>query len=103
MAAANAQNMGQPEMASKLMTMMVWSICTADSGGPDIRYPTAQACAQAGLLGSMPVAMSEAPAPPEPQRAREPQVAMNGKVTPEAAYRAASHDDSAKVAGTVPR
>lgn len=64
MAAANAQNMGQPALAQQLMSMMIWSICTSDTGGSDVKYETAQACQSAGLLGSTPVAENEAPKPP---------------------------------------
>lgn len=95
MAAANAQNMGQPDLAQRLMTMMIWSICTADSNGPEVKHPTAQACEMAGLLGSKPVAMSQAPVP---AKAPEPRVAgKDGKITPEAAYRAAQDDRMAQV------
>lgn len=95
MAAANAQNMGQPDLAGKLMTMMIWSICTSDSGGPAIEYPTASACQMAGLMGSMPARMSDAATPSAPppvaQRVQSASVRdEKGKVTPAAASRADS-------------
>ena len=66
MAAANASNMGQPELAGRLMSMMIWSICTSDTNGPKADKATAQACDNAGLLGS------SASSQPEPARAPEP-------------------------------
>lgn len=89
MAAANAQNMGQPQLAQQLMSMMIWSICTSDTDGSDVKHATAQACSAAGLLGSAPVAANEAPEPPTAARAVEPKIAdASGKVTPEAVARA---------------
>ena len=96
MAAVNAQNMGQPVLAGKLMSMMIWSICTSDSGGPDAAKSTAQACEQMLLLG--PNAGSTQTAQPAPANAPEPRVARNGRVTPEAAYRAGSTATQDKVA-----
>jgi hypothetical protein len=82
MAAVNAQNLHQPELAQRLMSMMIWSICTADSGGPDETRSTAQACMQLALLGS------GASAQPLPAPAPEPTVTdRNGNVTPVAAYK----------------
>ena len=101
MAAVNAQNMGQPVLAGKLMSMMIWSICTSDSGGPDAGKTTAQACEQMLLLG--PNAGSEQIAQPVATPAPEPRVARNGKVTPEAAYKAISANQMAeKVAASTP-
>lgn len=69
MAAANAQNMGQPELAQKLMSMMIWSICMADTDSvslPDGRREnaTATACSAMGLMGA-PIAanLPSVPAP----------------------------------------
>lgn len=82
MAAANAHNLGQPELAGKLMSMMIWSICTSDSGGPKADKATAKACDTAGLLGSTTTAQVE-PAP-----AAEPAVRTAANApTPEAASR----------------
>jgi trimeric autotransporter adhesin len=69
MAAANYQNMQQPEMAMKLMSLMVWSICTADSAGPKADRATAEACAQLLNMGSAspaPGVYAVPPAPPLP-------------------------------------
>ena len=52
MAAANASNLGQAELAGRLMSMMIWSICTSDSAGPKADKSTAQACSALGLMGS---------------------------------------------------
>jgi len=87
MAAVNAVNMGQPELSGRLMSMMIWSICTSDSGGPDAGRSTADACDKLLLLGSIRSADSNQPSP---AKAPEPRVARNGKVTPEAAARALS-------------
>lgn len=100
MAAANAQNMGHPDLAGQLMTMMIWSICTSDSGGPGMQYPTASACGAAGLLGSMPARVSDAATPSAPPPAAKPVRSARvsdekGKVTPEAAQR--SQQPEAKV------
>lgn len=66
MAAANAANLGQPELAGRLMSMMIWSICTSDSAGPKADKSTAQACDTMGLLGNT-TSVLPAPAPaPEP-------------------------------------
>jgi hypothetical protein len=101
MAAVNAQNMGQPVLAGKLMSMMIWSICTSDSGGPDAAKSTAAACEQMLLLG--PNAGSTQVAQPVAAPAPEPRVARNGKVTPEAAYKAISASQMAeKVAVSQP-
>jgi hypothetical protein len=89
MAAANASNMGDPELAGKLMSMMIWSICTASGDGAGGDEPTAMACDQVGLLGPQMMARSEAsPMSPRPGPVPEPQVARDGRVTPEAASRA---------------
>jgi hypothetical protein len=88
MAAVNAMNMRQPDLAGKLMSMMVWSICTSDSGGPDVGKSTADACNQLLLLGSQHSLASAAPAQPLPSAAREAQVKVAGQITPEAATRA---------------
>lgn len=77
MAAANYQNMQQPEMAMKLMSLMVWSICTADSSGPKADKATAAACEQilemgqpvaapAGMYAVPPVPQTPPPAPVTP-------------------------------------
>lgn len=89
MAAANAHNMQQPELAGRLMTMMIWSICTADSQGAGAQEPTAVACANAGLLGPQAVHMSQPTPPPAiPVRSAEARTSQNGKVTPVAAKKA---------------
>jgi hypothetical protein len=95
MAAVNAMNMGQPELGGRLMSMMIWSICTSDSGGPDVNRSTADACDKLLLLGSIRSAGSTVP---QPAPAPEPRVARNGKVTPEAAYRAGASATQDKVA-----
>jgi len=87
MAAVNAMNMGQAELGGRLMSMMIWSICTSDSAGPAIERSTADACDKLLLLGSIRSADSKQPTPAQ---APEPRVARNGKVTPEAAARALS-------------
>jgi hypothetical protein len=101
MAAANAQNMGQPALAQQLMTMMIWSICTSDSGGPEDRHPTAQACNMAGLMGpsqgSGRSAVSSPPPAPTPANAPNPRIAINGKVTPEAVAKAAQDEKAQAV------
>lgn len=70
MAAANYSNMQQPEMAMKLMSLMVWSICTADSAGPKADRATATACEQILAMGPPMVpptgAYAVPPAPPLP-------------------------------------
>jgi hypothetical protein len=85
MAAANAHNMQQPDMAAKLMSMMVWSICTSDDGGKSDSMVNS-ACSILGLTGG------NAPSQPQQQTSwsDDPQVSVNGKVTPEAASRALS-------------
>jgi hypothetical protein len=104
MAAVNAQNMGQPVLAGKLMSMMIWSICTSDSGGPDAGKTTAQACEQMLLLG--PNAGSDHIAQPAPGETPQPRIAdRRGKVTPEAAYRSLQQQPAQmaeKVAATQP-
>ena len=97
MLAANYQNMGQPAMAMKAMSLMAWSICTSDSSGPAADRATASACEQMLLLG--PMAGSTTVAQPAAAPAPEPRVAdRSGKVTPEAAYRAGSTATQDKVA-----
>jgi len=91
MAAVNAVNMGQPELSGRLMSMMIWSICTSDSGGPDAGRSTADACDKLLLLGSIRSADSKQPSPAQ---APEPRVARNGKVTPEATTRALSQSQA---------
>lgn len=94
MAAANAHNMQQPELAGKLMSMMIWSICTADGAGPSIEQSTAQACAMAGLMGQTAMAGNKASPPsPPPAKAREAKVSKDGQVSAEAAHRAATLAD----------
>lgn len=84
MAAANAMNMQQPELAGKLMSMMIWSICTSDSSGTDATAPTAQACEKMALMGSQASAMA-----PEPALAPDPAITGDtGHPTPEAVTRA---------------
>lgn len=95
MAAVNAQNLGQPELAGRLMSMMVWSICTSDSGGVDAGKSTAEACGQLLLLGSAGSTVAPLPAP-----APEPKVSRNGRVTPEAAHRALAQADTAVIASS---
>ena len=77
------------------MSMMIWSICTSDSSGPDIGRSTADACDKLLLLGSVRSAESKVPTPAQ---APEPRVARNGKVTPEAAHRAGLSATQDKVA-----
>jgi hypothetical protein len=66
MAAANYQNMQQPEMAMKLMSLMVWSICTADSSGPKADKSTATACGQVLQMGSVSPPSGQFSVPPSP-------------------------------------
>ncbi|WP_260928171.1 hypothetical protein [Novosphingobium sp. 9] len=66
MAAANASNLGQAELAGRLMSMMIWSICTADSSGPKGDKATARACDALGLLGSMGSSQPASAPAPEP-------------------------------------
>lgn len=82
MAAANASNMGQQDLAGRLMSMMIWSICTADSAGPKADKSTAVACDRIGLLGSQ-VSALPSPAPAPDPAIRTP----TGYPTPEAATR----------------
>ena len=88
MAAANAHNMGQGELAGKLMSMMIWSICTSDSAGPDVGRSTADACNQLLLLGSAHSLASAAPAQPIATKVREARTKVNGQISTEAAARA---------------
>jgi len=88
MAAVNAQNMGQRELAGRLMTMMIWSICTSDSGGPGSDKSTVGACQQAALMGSNVTYAANQPPIPAPAYAHEPRVSIDGQVSPEAAQRA---------------
>jgi len=85
MAAVNALNMHQPELSGKLMSMMIWSICTSDSGGPDAGKSTADACDKLLLLGSNGSQHLASPAQPAPGQTPQPKVAYNNKITPEAA------------------
>lgn len=71
MAAANASNMGQPELAGRLMSMMIWSICTSDTGGPKADKTTAVACDKLGLLGTSGSELSAATTQPDPAPAPE--------------------------------
>ena len=71
MAAVNAVNMGQPELSGRLMCMMIWSICTSDSGGPDRGRCTADACDKLLLLGAVSHASSQ------PRRHRHPSRALH--------------------------
>jgi len=98
MAAVNAINMGQPELGGRLMSMMIWTICTSDSGGPEARRSTADACDKLQLLG----AISHASSQPAPAAAPEPRMARNGKVTPEAASRALASNEVSKEAAAIP-
>lgn len=95
MAAANAHNMGQAELAGRLMSLMIWSICTSDTetyseGKADksnTPSATEQACSKMLLLGNstMPTPTAGQPSPaPSPQAA----ISRNGKPTPEAVSRA---------------
>jgi hypothetical protein len=84
MAAANYQNMGQPEMAMKMMSMMVWAICTSDVSGPRADKSTAEACSS--LLGqngaSAPSDMSVPVPPPVPQKPVTPLETQKPNITP---------------------
>jgi hypothetical protein len=53
MAAVDAANLHLLELSSKLMGMMIWSICTSDHDGPDADRSTAVACNSLGLLGTV--------------------------------------------------
>jgi hypothetical protein len=94
MAAANYQNMQQPEEAMKLMSLMVWSICTSDSSGPKADKATANACAQILQMGgpvspandnySVPAAPPmPAPAPVTPLETQKPNVTPMAPVEPD--------------------
>ena len=98
MAAVNALNMGQPELSGRLMSMMIWSICTSDSNGTEVAHQTAQACMSAALLGS-----DASSRIAQPTSVPTPQIARKGKVTPEAAYRSAQADQSVAAAAKPPR
>jgi hypothetical protein len=106
MAAANAQNMGQPDLAQKLMSMMVWSICMADPDAvalPDGKRAnaTATACSTLGLMGQTSMASSASLPAPAPAAAPAPRTAdAHGKVTPEAAFR--SQQDQKLASAAVP-
>lgn len=108
MAAANAHNMGQPELAQKLMSMMIWSICMADTDVvvlPDGRREnaTATACSAMGLMGQSSVASLPSPPPPPPTAAPNPRTADNtGKITPEAAIRALAANDAQRAVAGIP-
>jgi hypothetical protein len=92
MAAANAANMGQADLAGRLMSMMIWSICTADSAGAKADRSTAMACSNIGLLGSM------GSQQPSPTAVRDPAVRTPaGYPTPEAASRQPSVTAAADV------
>lgn len=81
MAAANYNNLGYPDEALKMMSLMVWSICTSDSAGPRADKTTATACET--LLGSQ-----VSPPSPPPAKIPEPAVSQsNGQPTPEAVER----------------
>ena len=90
MAAVNAANMGQLELSGKLMSMMIWSICTSDSSGPDVEKSTADACNQLLLLGSVQNRVAQ----PAPGETPNPRIARNGKITPEAAHRALAQNNA---------
>jgi len=98
MAAVNALNMGQPELSGKLMSMMIWSICTSDSGGPDVERSTADACNQLLLLGSHHSQASAAPAQPLAAKAREARTKVKGQISPEAASVAIAQNEQATAA-----
>jgi len=95
MASVNAANMGQRELAAKLMSMMVWAICTSDSAGPDVGRSTADACDKLALLGSN---ASTYTAQPAPAAAADPKIAVKGKITPEAASKALASNDKQTIA-----
>lgn len=105
MAAVNAANMGQPELAGRLMSMMIWSICTSDSDGTDRGQQTAQACDRLLLLGSDHSVASAVPAQPLAAKAREARTKINGQISPEAASVALARNDqpdAAQVAASKP-
>jgi hypothetical protein len=103
MAAVNAQNMGQPELSGRLMSMMIWSICTSDTDGTDRAQDTATACDKLLLLGSANSMASATPAQPLAAKAREPKITRAGKVTPEAATRSATTDQQLAAVSKPPR
>jgi hypothetical protein len=78
MAAANYANMGQPEMSLKMMSLMVWSICTSDSTGPKADKATAEACAQLLEMGGSQMSVGV----PQPQ-AVTPMETQKPNVTPQ--------------------
>lgn len=98
MAAVNAQNMNQPELAGKLMSMMIWSICTSDTDGTEVTHQTAQACDRLLLLGSDRSTASAVPAQPLAAKAREARTRVKGQITPEAASVALANNDQASAA-----
>jgi hypothetical protein len=100
MAAVNASNMGQLDLSGRLMSMMIWSICTSDSGGPDRGRSTADACDKLLLLGSV---GSTRTAQPAPAHAPEPAIVRHSKVTPEAVTRARTVQEQQIAAATPPR
>ena len=108
MAAANAHNMGQADLAGKLMSMMIWSICTSDSGGPEVEHSTASACNQLLLLGSQHSLAAATPAQPIATKVREARTKVNGQISVEAANRASqpvttASYDADKVAASTPK
>jgi hypothetical protein len=98
MAAVNAQNMGQPDLAGRLMSMMIWSICTSDTNGTEVTQQTAQACDRLLLLGSDRSTASAVPAQPLAAKAREARTRVKGQITPEAASVAIANNDQANAA-----
>jgi len=86
MLAANYQNMGQPEMAMRAMSLMAWAICVSDSAGTSEEATTAQACLALGLLG-----LDGSPKSAAPAAAPQPRIAQrNGHPTPEAVAKSLS-------------
>jgi len=74
------------------MSMMIWSICTSDTDGPDTGRNTAQACDKLLLLGSVHSMASAAPMQPLAAKAREARTSIAGQVTPEAVVKSAQND-----------
>lgn len=96
MAAVNAANMGQKDLSGKLMSMMIWSICTSDVDVSAARS-TASACSQLLLLG---------PSGPSTIAVATPDARVadkKGKITPEAAYRAMEPEKIAQATTNPPR
>jgi hypothetical protein len=94
MAAVNALNMNQPELAGRLMSMMIWSICTSDSMGPAAGRSTSDACDKLALLGTLGSNGSLMPGRVDP-RTNTTITDASGKISKQAAARSAQQSPAA--------